>query len=101
MGLPPQCVTFWELKETHLSTLSADEFGWDQCHHLLDKSQPLHDLFMEQRPCLAHSQNREHLDGKRHDWCAGFSLSFFFFSRKISPELTTASLPLFAEEDWP
>ena len=25
----------------------------------------------------------------------------FFFPRKISPELTTASPPLFAEEDWP
>ena len=25
----------------------------------------------------------------------------FFFLRKISPELTTANLPLFAEEDWP
>ena len=24
----------------------------------------------------------------------------FFFSRKISPELTTANPPLFAEEDW-
>ena len=26
---------------------------------------------------------------------------FFFFVRKISPELTAASPPLFAEEDWP
>ncbi|WP_220492936.1 hypothetical protein, partial [Klebsiella pneumoniae] len=26
---------------------------------------------------------------------------FFFFLRKISPELTTANPPLFAEEDWP
>ena len=26
---------------------------------------------------------------------------FFFFLTKISPELTTASPPLFAEEDWP
>ena len=25
----------------------------------------------------------------------------FFFLRKISPELTAAYLPLFAEEDWP
>ena len=25
----------------------------------------------------------------------------FFFFRKISPELTTANLALFAEEDWP
>ena len=24
-----------------------------------------------------------------------------FFLRKISPELTAANLPLFAEEDWP
>ena len=30
-----------------------------------------------------------------------FFLSFFFFLRKISPELTTANPPLFAEEDWP
>ena len=28
-------------------------------------------------------------------------LPFFFFLRKISPELTTASPPLFAEEAWP
>ncbi len=28
-------------------------------------------------------------------------LLFFFFLRKISPELTTANPPLFAEEDWP
>ena len=28
-------------------------------------------------------------------------LSFFFFFRKISPELTAANPPLFAEEDWP
>ena len=27
--------------------------------------------------------------------------AIFFFLRKISPELTTASPPLFAEEDWP
>ena len=28
--------------------------------------------------------------------------SFFFFLRKISPELTSAANPpLFAEEDWP
>ena len=26
---------------------------------------------------------------------------FFFFFRKISPELTAANPPLFAEEDWP
>ena len=26
---------------------------------------------------------------------------FFFFLRKISPELTAANPPLFAEEDWP
>ena len=26
---------------------------------------------------------------------------FFLFWRKISPELTTTNLPLFAEEDWP
>ena len=26
---------------------------------------------------------------------------FFFFVRKISPELTSANPPLFAEEDWP
>ena len=26
---------------------------------------------------------------------------FFFFLRKINPELTTADPPLFAEEDWP
>ena len=26
---------------------------------------------------------------------------FLFFLRKISPELTTANPPLFAEEDWP
>ena len=26
---------------------------------------------------------------------------FFFFWRKISPELTAANPPLFAEEDWP
>ena len=25
---------------------------------------------------------------------------FFFFLRKISPELTAANPPLFAEEDW-
>ena len=25
----------------------------------------------------------------------------FLFLRKISPELTTANPPLFAEEDWP
>ena len=25
----------------------------------------------------------------------------FFLKKKISPELTTANLPLFAEEDWP
>ena len=25
----------------------------------------------------------------------------FFFLRKISPELTSANPPLFAEEDWP
>ena len=25
----------------------------------------------------------------------------FFFVTKISPELTTANPPLFAEEDWP
>ena len=31
--------------------------------------------------------------------CAGFF--FFLFLRKISPELTTANPPLFAEEDWP
>lgn len=30
------------------------------------------------------------------------SLFFFFFLRKISPELTSAANPpLFAEEDWP
>ena len=29
------------------------------------------------------------------------SISTFFFLRKISPELTTASPPLFAEEAWP
>ena len=29
-------------------------------------------------------------------------LTFFFFLRKISPELTSAANPpLFAEEDWP
>ena len=28
-------------------------------------------------------------------------LFFFLFLRKISPELTTANRPLFAEEDWP
>ena len=28
-------------------------------------------------------------------------LVVFFFLRKISPELTTANPPLFAEEDWP
>ena len=27
--------------------------------------------------------------------------NFFFFLRKISPELTAANPPLFAEEDWP
>ena len=27
-------------------------------------------------------------------------LFFFFFWRKISPELTAANPPLFAEEDW-
>ena len=35
---------------------------------------------------------------------AGISFSFFlyfFFLRKISPELTTAGPPLFAEEAWP
>ena len=26
---------------------------------------------------------------------------FLFFLRKISPELTSANPPLFAEEDWP
>ena len=26
---------------------------------------------------------------------------FFFFLRKINPELTAANPPLFAEEDWP
>ena len=30
-----------------------------------------------------------------------WKISFFFFLRKISPELTTANPPLFAEEDWP
>ena len=30
-----------------------------------------------------------------------FFLSFSFFLRKISPEPTAASPPLFAEEDWP
>ena len=30
------------------------------------------------------------------DW----SIVVFFFLRKISPELTTSNLPLFAEEDW-
>ena len=30
-------------------------------------------------------------------WCK----ASFFFLRKISPELTTANPPLFAEEDWP
>ena len=30
-----------------------------------------------------------------------FFLSFFFFLRKISPELSAANPPLFAEEDWP
>ena len=31
-----------------------------------------------------------------------FCLGFFFFLRKISPELTSiTNLPLFAEEDWP
>ena len=29
------------------------------------------------------------------------NLNFFFFLRKISPELTTANPPLFAEDDWP
>ena len=29
------------------------------------------------------------------------SFYFYFFLRKISPELTTASPPLFAEEAWP
>ena len=28
-------------------------------------------------------------------------LGLFIFLRKISPELTTANPPLFAEEDWP
>ena len=28
-------------------------------------------------------------------------LNFFFFLRKISPELTATNPPLFAEEDWP
>ena len=28
-------------------------------------------------------------------------VGFFFFSRKISPELTSANPPLFTEEDWP
>ena len=32
-------------------------------------------------------------------WYADFL--FFFNLRKISPELTTANSPLFAEEDWP
>ena len=35
---------------------------------------------------------------------AGYSWDnspLFFFLRKISPELTTANLPLFAEEDLP
>ena len=30
-----------------------------------------------------------------------YSSFFFYFLRKISPELTTANLPLFAKEDWP
>ena len=30
-----------------------------------------------------------------------FIIYLFIFFRKISPELTTASPPLFAEEDWP
>ena len=35
--------------------------------------------------------------------CAKFGLMFmlFVFLRKISPELTAANPPLFAEEDWP
>ena len=30
-----------------------------------------------------------------------YFLSRFIFLRKVSPELTTANPPLFAEEDWP
>ena len=30
-----------------------------------------------------------------------YSLFYFFFLRKIIPELTAANPPLFAEEDWP
>ena len=34
-------------------------------------------------------------------FCFFFLFKMFVCLRKISPELTTASLPLFAEEDWP
>ena len=33
--------------------------------------------------------------------CIATSNSFVLFLRKISPEVTTANPPLFAEEDWP
>ena len=39
---------------------------------------------------------------RRHSGEAWLSVKSFFFLRKISPELTSATNPpLFAEEDWP
>ena len=39
--------------------------------------------------------------GKHYEIFTSELEEFFFLLRKISPELTTANPPLFAEEDWP
>ena len=47
---------------------------------------------------------KEHLESKskrKFSVSAMFCFVLFFFLRKITPELTAANPPLFAEEDWP
>ena len=42
-----------------------------------------------------------HVNCLEQGWHNSNSFFCFVFLRKISPELTAANPPLFAEEDWP
>ena len=54
------------------------------------------------RSCKTKKITTEYLISLKLTWGKHSGSSFFFFFlRKISPELTTAHPPLFAEENWP